>query len=265
MIPQDFFPRILRFDSVPSTNLKAKEMAKKGGKEGTVIIATEQTAGRGRGNHEWYSPKGGLYLSTLLKPKLAKRATDISILAGAAVAQTVKDSMPKSADVTVKWPNDVLVNYKKIGGVLCESLGEEYDDFCVVGIGLNVNIAQENLKQFENNPFKATSFVTENVGGTFDIERVSNTLLRKLFTLYRLYQETGFKSVQYIWERNCRFIGKKVEFQDIDWQNQEAKENAFGKTQGVFQGIDASGAAVIMNDKGERHTYYSGEITCFWQ
>ena len=109
MIPADFSPRVHRFPLLDSTNIKARELAKAGAPEGSIILAEVQTGGKGSGNRLWHSPRGGLYVSFLLYPKDPKRATDLSILAGVAVAQTVKDCLPKSKDVSVKWPNDCLV------------------------------------------------------------------------------------------------------------------------------------------------------------
>src|SRR5438309_1430776 len=121
MLPADFTPKILTFDTVDSTNAKARELAAKGAAEGTVIVAKQQTAGRGRNKRTWHSPEGGLYLSILLHPKEAKKVTDLSILAGVALAQGVTEFLPKSKDVSLKWPNDCLIGWKKVGGILCET------------------------------------------------------------------------------------------------------------------------------------------------
>jgi len=264
MIPNNFTPEILRFDTLDSTNLKAREIAKNGGAEGTVIVAENQTSGRGQGKKTWHSPTGGLYLSVLLYAKDAKRPTDISLLAGAALAQAVKECLPKNVDVTVKWPNDCLVGWKKIGGILCETMGEEYFNMCIVGIGLNTNVPDSELEPFKANTFSATSFMSEVSGGTFDNQKVLNTLLMKLFTLYRLYQEQGFAPIQYIWQKNCRFIGKKVELRETGWKEADKHRSGVGSTVGNFVGIDESGAIVLSDPKGVNHHYYSGEITCFW-
>jgi len=249
-------PHILRFEELTSTNEKAKEMVNEGQGEGTVIVAEWQTRGRGRGSHLWHSPRGGLYLSTLFYPREPTRATDLSILAGVAMAQAVTQLLPKGCEITVKWPNDCLIGWKKVGGVLCESLGDELLNLCVVGIGMNVNIEEQALEPFKNNLFSATSFSLENGGGRADLENVLNTIVAKLFTLYHLYHDEGFSPLQYLWEKNCKFIGRKVEFRD------------YGKPEpivGTLLGIDENGALVLSNQNGDRERYVSGEITCFSQ
>lgn len=256
MISADFIPEIKRFPVVDSTNTKAKAIAKHGAKEGTVIVAETQTAGRGRGDHQWTSPAGGLYFSVLLFPQEASRATDLSILAGVAVTQAVKEILPKMKKVSVKWPNDCLVEEKKIGGILCESLSEEYHNICVVGVGLNVNLGAEALAPFQSNKFPATSFANEVPGGNFDLEKILNVVLRKIFTMYALYQQQGFEQVRFLWERNCQFLGKKVELKDSGTQA--------APIAGKFVGIDDRGALVLSNDRGEQRAYHAGEITCYW-
>lgn len=252
MLADNFTPAILRFDTLDSTNLKAKELARAGtAGEGSVVLARFQTAGRGRGANRWHSPEGGLFLSALLYPKGPRRLTDLPLLVGVAVAQAVKHLLPKSVDVTLKWPNDVLVNWKKVGGILCESLGEECFNLSVAGIGLNVNVPPGELHPFRDRPFGATSFVAE-APGRYDTEEVLKCLLTKLFTLYRLYHEQGMEPIRYLWERNCAFIGKQVELADT------------GVTVGTFLGIDDSGGVVLSNAKGERRAYYTGAITCYW-
>lgn len=262
MIGPDFSPEIIHFETLDSTNSQARKIALKGGAEGTVVTARTQTAGRGRGKRTWHSPEGGLYLSVLLNSKDPKRPTDLAILAGAAVAQAVKDCLPKQLDVTVKWPNDCLIGWKKVGGVLSEGLGEELE-LCVVGIGINVNVPDTELEPYKKNPFSATSFLAES-GGNFDIEWVKKMVLAKLFTLYRLYHQQGFMAVKEVWQRNCHFIGKKVELSDSGSREGDRVKSGPGVIIGKFAGIDDRGAIVLSNQKGEEQSYYSGEITCFW-
>lgn len=263
MLPSDFTPEIKRFDTLDSTNNKAKELLAKGHAEGTVVMATQQSQGRGRHKRIWLSPQGGLYLSVILQPKDPRRSTDLPILAGAAVAQAVKEFLPKSLDVTVKWPNDCLVGWKKIAGVLCEAVQEEKLGMVVVGIGVNVNLSEEQLAQFQETPFGATSFKIVN-GGDSDVEAVAQMVLKKLFALYELYHREGFEAVKYIWEKNCHFIGKKIEIRETGWQATSPKDKV-ASVVGTFQGLDEGGAVILKNQKGENRTYISGEITCFWQ
>lgn len=265
MISKDFKPSILRFDELPSTNTKLKELALQGtAAEGTVVVAKRQTAGRGRGGRTWLSPEGGLYFSTLLIPK-GKHITDLPILAGIALTQGIKQCLPKSVEVGVKWPNDCLVNWKKAAGILCEAVMAPGMMAAVVGIGVNVNLNEQALAEFQKNPFQATSFELTG-GSTFEVEPVFQTIVKKLFTLYQLYQEQGFQPIQYLWEKNCQFIGKKIELRESGWRDNPVKpsEGEMGVTTGTMLGIDEQGALVLSNARGERHSYVSGEITAFW-
>lgn len=266
MIPSDFKPTIVRHEAVSSTNSILKDLALSGAEEGTVVIATRQTAGRGRGNRVWHSPPGGLYFSTLLFASDARHTTDLPILAGTALTQAVKEFLPKSVEVTVKWPNDCLVNWKKCAGILSEVVSTQGTGACVVGIGVNVNTSAGDLEQFKGNPFGATSFLVEAGGGEFELERVFQLISTKLFSLYRLYQEQGFQPIQYLWEKNCHFIGKRIELRESGWREQTPKPQGgeIGVTTGTVMGIDESGALVLSNSRGERRSYVSGEITCFW-
>jgi BirA family transcriptional regulator, biotin operon repressor / biotin---[acetyl-CoA-carboxylase] ligase len=253
------FPReILRFPTLSSTNDKAKELARKGVPEGTCVVAEMQDAGRGRGQHNWLSPRGGLYLSMVLSPPSIERPTDLSLLAGAAVTQAVRDCLPKHKEVSVKWPNDCLVNGRKVAGVLSESVEGAPRPSFVVGIGLNVNTAQADLDGVDKSAFPATSLLHE-LGGTLILAKVEALLLAKFAGLYELYRREGFKAIQFIWERNCRFIGRKVQVTETG-----KPEEKRAPIVGTFLGIDETGALVLSQSAGEHHRFYTGEITCFW-
>lgn len=265
MISCEFKPKIHRFDVLDSTNAKLKELALSGAEEGTTVIAVRQTQGRGRGARTWHSPLGGLYFSTLLFAKDQRHATDLPILAGTAVTQAIKNFLPKSVEVSVKWPNDCLVNWKKCAGILCEAVSGS-TNACVVGIGVNVNLAAADLATFANNPFHATSCMIEGGGSPYKVEEVFEGISAKLFNLYALYQQEGFTPIQYLWEKNCQLVGKRIELRESGWREQNPKPQGseLGVTTGTVMGIDESGALVLSNSRGERRSYVSGEITCFW-
>ena len=262
MLAPNFSPSILKFDELASTNLKMKELVIDGLAEGSVVTALQQTHGKGRGSHLWHSPLGGLYSSVLLYPKESKRATDLALLAGLAVAQAVKQLLPKSVDITVKWPNDTLINFKKVSGVLLEALGERHQYAVIVGMGINININPKELVAFQQRPFGATSFIAETGEGDYEIDQCLSVVLQKLFALYQIYHTQGFGPIQYLWEKNCLFIGKQVELRESGWRPEDG--NRAGMTRGSMLGIDETGALVLSNAKGERRQYTTGEITCYW-
>src|SRR5262245_32770011 len=130
---------VLRYESLPSTNDLAREMAAKGADEGLAILALAQTCGRGRLGRSWTSPHGdGLYLSLILRPKIEPLfSTVITLAAAVAVAQTLSEDF--NLPVDIKWPNDVLVRGKKICGILLENAIEGSRlEYGVLGIGVNL-------------------------------------------------------------------------------------------------------------------------------
>lgn len=257
---QGLTPKIYRHESVNSTNAKLKEFIRKGASSGTVVVAESQTEGRGRMGRTWHSPSGGLYFSVYFVPKNAKRLTDFSLLAGVAVAQTIKSLLPKAKEISVKWPNDCLVDWKKIAGVLCETVGDT-PHAVIIGIGVNINTTKRELEPFLKNPFSATSVALEEAGENHSIESLFDTMLTKLFELYRIYEEQGFATIKRLWELNCLMIGKKIELCEPGHQETDGVR---GKVTGTFLGIDDSGALLLLNQKNEKKSYVSGEITCFW-
>ncbi len=136
--------RIYHLEKTTSTQDVAKDYAIKGEQEGTVIIAETQTQGRGRRGRRWESPQGvGIYMSMILRPGLeAQRLPFISIMAGVAVAEAIRDRF--NIDAKIKWPNDIYVENKKIGGILAESFIEpDIIRYVILGIGINLETPQD--------------------------------------------------------------------------------------------------------------------------
>jgi BirA family biotin operon repressor/biotin-[acetyl-CoA-carboxylase] ligase len=137
--------QILRFDSLDSTNREAADQARRGAPEGVTIVADEQTAGRGRQGRNWSSNKGsGAYFSTILRPTVeARYFTLIPLLAAVAVHDALLEGW--SIDADIKWPNDVLVDGKKICGVLSEMIDTPDGNAIILGIGINLRDADPDL------------------------------------------------------------------------------------------------------------------------
>lgn len=134
----ELVPQILRFDSLPSTNIEAARQAIEGAAEGVCIVAGEQTAGRGRLQREWVSPKGaGLYFSIIVRPQFAQSSWPLlTMMAAVAVHNALLDACAIETDI--KWPNDILVNEKKLCGILAETVETPTGRAVVVGIGINL-------------------------------------------------------------------------------------------------------------------------------
>jgi len=145
LIGTRFAGRLQHFTSVSSTNTLLLEAAAASAPEGTVYVADEQTAGRGRGGHAWHSAPGdGLYVSALVHPSLLLRdALWLSLAAGVAVHRAIRETA--SVAVDIRWPNDLLLGSHKLGGILVETSAASGPDaalhYAVIGIGINVNHA----------------------------------------------------------------------------------------------------------------------------
>ena len=134
-------PRLLRYDTLGSTNDEAKRLAEAGAEDWTVVSAREQTAGRGRGGNAFLSPPGNLYFSVILRPACsAASAAQLGFVAALAVGEAVAARMPPGRDLRYKWPNDVLVDGQKLSGILLESSASQDGALAwlVAGIGVNV-------------------------------------------------------------------------------------------------------------------------------
>lgn len=130
--------KIQKFKTLPSTNQKAKELAKKGAKPWLVVVAEKQTSGYGKEKVPWFSPEGGLYFSIILPKSKIEDLQTLTILAAFIVAKTIKSNFP--LEPLIKLPNDVLIGKKKVAGVLTENIIGKDVKLSVMGIGLNTNV-----------------------------------------------------------------------------------------------------------------------------
>jgi BirA family biotin operon repressor/biotin-[acetyl-CoA-carboxylase] ligase len=187
--------RLLCHDSIGSTNDKAKHLARDGAAEGTLVWAREQTAGRGRRGRGWVSPRGNLYLSLVLRPDCpAGRAAQLGFVAALAVGDALRAMLPRIERLTYKWPNDVLIDGRKIAGVLLESetVGSEKLSFIVVGVGVNLTVSPHGME------FPATSIMEEGLG-----EVMPEVMLEQFAAHFRSWntrwRAEGFAPVRAAW------------------------------------------------------------------
>lgn len=203
-----FSEQIIYLESVDSTNTYLKQLAAQGAAEGTVVMAREQTAGRGTGGRSFFSPAGeGLYLSLLLRPK-AELAQLFTLTGRAAVA--VREGIEKAcgAPCRIKWLNDIYLNGKKLCGILTElSPGLDY---VVIGVGVNLTqsraaFARQGLEGI------ATSLLGE--GFEVDRELLTACILEKLEEMYRRFPE-GKEECLRRYRTHCLTIGRRVTYQE---------------------------------------------------
>jgi BirA family biotin operon repressor/biotin-[acetyl-CoA-carboxylase] ligase len=224
-------------DRIGSTNDEARRLAQEGAPHGTVVHADEQTAGRGRMAHTWFSPAGNLYVSILLRTgQPAARTPELSFLAALAVADTVEALLPRQIRAMLKWPNDVQINGAKIAGILLEQV----DDAAIMGIGLNV------LEAPSNSAYKTTTIVAN--AGIASVDGARDILLARLEHHLDIWQADGFAPIREQWLNRSYPIGAAI------------RANAGGEPlAGHFAGLDEDGALLLDTTEG-RKRIVAGEV-----
>lgn len=162
LVKGDFGREIIFHESIDSTNTLAMELAEKGVPHGTVIIADRQLKGKGRLGRTWFSPpKGNIYMSVIVRPEIEpKDATLLTIMSAISCARAVRNST--GIEAKIKWPNDLMVSERKLGGILTEMKSDQDRIvFAVIGIGINVNV---RLDMFPNDVRAVAASVIEELG-----------------------------------------------------------------------------------------------------
>ncbi|MFH1328921.1 MAG: biotin--[acetyl-CoA-carboxylase] ligase [Candidatus Bathyarchaeota archaeon] len=244
-----FIGRKIHFlKDVTSTNDVAKRLAFEGAEEGSVVIAGSQLNGKGRGGREWFSPLGGIWLSIILRPKSGfSNAALITLMAGIAVARVI--SRITKLKAALKWPNDVIINGKKVCGILAEMSGPFENRFLVLGIGINANI-DSNTFPIELKVV-ATTLRSEL---RYDVNKVEliRLALEELEGLYlQLTQNSqGGKVILTEWKKLTNTIGAYVTFVTGDE---------------IFKGqavdVDEDGALILKLENGSFKKFYSGDVS----
>ncbi|MDY6863279.1 MAG: biotin--[acetyl-CoA-carboxylase] ligase [Thermodesulfobacteriota bacterium] len=238
--------KIYYYDVTDSTNIKAKELAMDGEKEGSIILAEAQTAGRGRLKRKWLSPKGSnILLSVILRPRLElKEVFLITMVASVAIAKIVRSHIKLAAEI--KWPNDIYIKGKKVCGILTEfNTEKEIIDFIVLGVGINVNF---NTAFYPEIKEVATSLSMEK-GKKISRNKL---LLQFLFQLEKEYEELKRKKVEELRKSWCDYscvLGKNVTIE------------SFGTIYyGKALNIDKEGSLIIQNKEGQLERILSGDV-----
>ena len=230
---------------IDSTNLWIKRLAKEGASEGTLALAEFQSAGRGRLGRSWEVPEGtSVMMSILLRPKFEPQyAPTLTLVMGMAVAKAVKSL---GFDVSIKWPNDVVVSHKKICGILTEmGVRDGKIDYAVIGVGINVNI-----KEFpEEMVDKATSLYLES-GKEFDRSQIPGLVMEAFEKYYEKFAAT------------CDLSGLKEEYESILANyNQPVRVLAKEPYEGVARGITDGGELLVEKTDGTIVAVSAGEVS----
>jgi BirA family biotin operon repressor/biotin-[acetyl-CoA-carboxylase] ligase len=238
------FGRLLRcYNELPSTNDFAAALAREGAPDGTVILAAAQTQGRGSRGRGWFSPPGGLYLSVVLRPRLDPGAAlGLTLAAGVASAEAVMACEP--VEVSLKWPNDLQLAGRKLGGVLVETAAVPGRvRHAVVGIGINANIAPEAFPP-ELQPV-ATS-LQEHLGRPVDLKPLLRELLERLDAANQALEQGQLAQIVERWRALDGLAGSRVTV--------VAGE---GRIEGDYLGIDDEGALLLRDRAGEVRRFTS--------
>ena len=233
-------------ESLPSTNTLAFQLAADGAEHGEVVITEQQTAGKGRRGRTWVSPAGkNLYFSAILRPELPpQRASELTLVAAVALAEELREA---GADAQIKWPNDVLVEGRKVAGILTE-LSAEPDQvhFVVLGVGVNLNTGPEDWPAELADTATSLARVTD--------ERVHRALFtaslwNRLEEWLDLHHEVGFEPVRERWKELSCTVGQEVRV-----------HTGRSELRGVAEDIDVDGALRVRTEGGKVERVLAGDV-----
>jgi len=231
-----------------STNADAFHLAEEGAEEGTTVIADAQNGGKGRRGRVWSSPAGvNLYCSVVLRPEIMPHeAPQLTFLSAVAVARAIEGTTALNPEI--KWPNDVLINGRKVAGLLNEMSAEtDRVNFVILGIGANLNMTQAQFPADLRSP--ATSLLLEQ-GLPVNRAQFAARMLGELDRLYTDFLQHGFGPVRDEWQQRCNANGREV----------VVSEAGVETVRGMFDGIDGDGALMLRFPDGTVERILSGDV-----
>jgi BirA family transcriptional regulator, biotin operon repressor / biotin---[acetyl-CoA-carboxylase] ligase len=242
-----FGRRVFHFFKTDSTNRVAMELGYAGEPEGAIILAEEQTAGRGRSGRQWHSERGtGLYVTLLLRPRLSPvQAPILTMLAGLSAHTAIQAQTGLAAEL--KWPNDILINAKKVGGILTEMHAEPSQvRFVIIGIGLNVN-----QEKFPSDLASVATSLRKESGRAHSRLELLVRLLSELETDYnRFLREGSAYAVERFQQVSGFASGKRVRV-----------DTGLDAYLGTTSGLSPEGLLLVKKDDGRVTTIIAGDVT----
>jgi len=235
---------LLSFDSLDSTNEEAKRLAKGGGCHGAVIWAKNQTEGRGRMGRVWVSSEGNLFVSVLLQPeKPLAELSQLSFVAAVSIIEALEDMLPKDS-LSCKWPNDIIINDRKVGGILLESFQTEGNKkpWVVVGVGVNVDSYPPRTE------FPATCLKDAGVE-LVSAKIILSRFIHHFIECYNQWNQKGFAPIRKSWTQVAWGLDKRLCARLPD-----------GDIEGICHGIDADGSLTLKLDSGKKHQVRSADV-----
>ncbi len=246
LLPGEFKEKVVRVDEADSTNTLAKELASSGrlGPVG-LVVAESQTGGRGRFGRRWHSPHGGIWFSLVIRPRLSVReAGVVPLLASVVTAEAVAEAT--GLDVRIKWPNDLLIEGKKVAGILTELAAELGEiDYLVVGVGLNANVSFDELGDSD---LAATTLMDE-TGRAVDRPRLIAKIVNRFLSDLAGLPKDVDKMLRR-WRARSATLGRTVTV--------TAAGEAFT---GEAIDLDSEGGLIVVDKAGTRRVFRAGEVT----
>ena len=242
-----FVTRILHFETVDSTMPIAHREAQEGAADGTVIVAEEQTSGKGRLARPWMSTAGkGIWMSVILKPDIPPhKAPQFTLIAAVSVCRAIREV--SGTDARIKWPNDLLINGRKVTGILTELQADpDRVQAIIIGVGINVN---QQPGDFPEELRSIATSVGHEAGQKIDRARLAAEVLRRLGEYSRLYLKEGFPPIKRMWEEDAVTIGRRVKAVTM-------RETLTG----TAVGITDDGVLELRLDDGTVRGIYSADI-----
>jgi BirA family biotin operon repressor/biotin-[acetyl-CoA-carboxylase] ligase len=237
---------IYYFDSIDSTNTKAKELAETGHPSGTFVVADQQTAGKGRRGRSWDSPAGNsIFMTLLLKPEInPNNASMLTLVAAMAVCGAIRQVT--GAEAMIKWPNDIVIDGKKVCGILTEMSAQfDYINHIVIGIGINVH-----NEEFPEEIRQTAASLLQACGRRFHRADLIEAFLEEFERVYAIYLETeDMTGLRKEYERLLANIGRQVQVLD-------PKEPFEGKAMGITKRGE-----LVVDTWESRKLVSSGEVS----
>lgn len=238
---------IIHYEETGSTNEDAKRLAEEGALHGTVVTADKQNMGRGRRGRNWSSPAGkNLYFSVLLRPGFKPdRAAPLTLVMALSAAQAIEELCQIRAEI--KWPNDIVVNGKKVCGILTEmSVTADKIMYVVIGTGINVNIRifPEEIKA------TASSLLLE-CGREFERTQLLEKILQRFENNYQIFMQSLDLS-GILEDYNGHLVNRNREVRILDPE---------GEFEGIAEGINSLGELLILRKDGTVTAVYAGEVS----
>ncbi len=237
------------FGSVDSTNKALARVADRGATEGTVVLAEAQTAGRGRHGSAWFSPEAtNLYVSVLFHPRIAPRELPLfAPIASLALAEAV---WLAGAPARIKWPNDVVVGDRKLGGVLVQApVISGRLAYVILGIGVNLNVPSAELATGLGPAAEAAASLRDVLGREVDRNAFAASLLNRLEKWHQTFLSRGPEAVHAAWQARDVLRGHRLE-----------ARTAGEVCQGWARGIDTDGSLIIEADDGQARHILTGAV-----